>query len=134
MTQKLETLAFLRILNPDSQKEVVKKLLPKIFLLFDINEACNSQDLSYEMDYMFHGAFISYEQAYKNFLETILIDFLPGKYTEYTEENAHIVAEEQKKVEELNQIYDNFENISQEKLSELLVAENWKIVETEIFF
>ena len=130
---KLETQAFFKLLNQDAQKEVVNTLLPKIYLLFNVDEGYNSQDLAYELDYMFQGAFTSYEQAYKNFLETLIEDLSPVEYNGImTEEIAELLAEEREKMEKINQIYDNFENISQDELSMLLFAENWKIIETEI--
>ena len=40
----------------------------RIYILFNVNEADNSTDLSYELDYMFKGVYKSYVDAFERFL------------------------------------------------------------------
>lgn len=99
----------------DSQNEALDELLKnkKFYVLFKVSEAGNSDDINYELDYMFRGIYTSYEAAYKYAIDEIL---------EQADEN-----DDNSKLE---QIYDNISNIDREELDEILEDVEWKIIES----
>src|SRR5690348_6168195 len=73
-------------LDPDvRQKELLPNLLEndKFYILFKCDEAGNSDDINYELDYMFRGIYLSFRDAYYAFLN-LRIEVLSDMYGEST--------------------------------------------------
>lgn len=111
------------------QKELLPNLLKndEFYILFSCNEAGNTDDINYELDYMFRGIYLSRRDAFCEFLK-LRIEVLADEYkwnTRGGRANKEII-------NKYEDICDGFDNYEEAELDSILVKENWKIMSSKI--
>lgn len=113
----------------------------EVFILFKVNEANNSTDLDYELDYMFRGVYKTYEKAYEQFLNSTI-----ELYEMYYRDTLEVVEEDndekkerkknsiiyEEKLKKFEEISINIKNYNDEELEDILYREEWKIITAEL--
>lgn len=127
----LQTKSFLSLyynLNDNVQNEILEEILSKknLYVLFKVSEAYNSSDLDSEIEYMVRGYFLSYEKAFKEFLNEVLENIEIELDEDLEEEDRESYEEEKEKFEGYEK---NIDNMTREEMDDILLEEEWKILE-----
>ena|SRR5690242_10766943 len=107
-------------IDPDTQtKEIIPRIMSKryVYILFDCNQGGNIDDVSYGLDRMFHGIYLSYYDAFLTFLNLILKSLDKNN-------DAEVI----KKLKELP-----LNSMNEEEMDEILFEEfNWRVISCKL--
>ena len=122
--QNKSFLKLFELLDSYKQKEAFKNIVdllnPTYYILFNSEAGYSSNDIHYELEYMYYGIYSSYEEAFKYVFD------IEMEYADIEEDDA-------RKEILRNMDISNIDDSKIEKSDNFLRDNGWRIINTKLF-